>query len=76
MMSVSVETAASFTAGTPAQLFERRYDSYILSIHPNYGVPADGQTFLMIRSGQESEPRIHVVVDWGQELERLVTTDH
>ena len=45
------------------------------TIRPNYGVSADGQTFLMIRSGQESA-RIHVVVDWGQELERLVTTDN
>ena len=43
--------------------------------HPNYDVSPDGQAFVMIQ-GSPREPltEIHLVINWFEELERLVPT--
>ncbi len=75
MMSVSTTTTSNgaFTAGKPEALFE---ESYIADTagpgNPNYDVSPDGR-FLMIKpTGGSSEGRINIVLDWDEELKRLV----
>jgi hypothetical protein len=76
MMAVAIETEPAFTAGIPKELFKGRY----LQSHPlrSYDVAPDGQRFLMIRDvSQPEEPitEIHVVLNWFEELKRLVPTN-
>ena len=64
MMAVSIQMQPKFQASEPRVLFE---GSYL----PGFGISPDGQRFVMIRT--EIEPSaIHVVLNWFQELERLV----
>jgi serine/threonine-protein kinase len=76
MMSVEITTQPSFTAGKPKLLFERPYD---LSggTFPNYDVSPDGQRFLMVKPvepEQAGPTQINVVLNWTEELKRLVPT--
>ena len=63
---MTIETEPDFEAGPPTVLFER----------PNlleYDVTPDGNRFLVIERNVESMPtEIHVVVNWFEELKRLV----
>jgi para-nitrobenzyl esterase len=74
MMSVSVGTGPTFRAGKPEVLFEGSYvlDPHISAI-PYYDVSADGQRFLMIKDDTKPD-QIHVILNWFEELERLVST--
>jgi Tol biopolymer transport system component len=63
LMSVSLEGGSGLRAGKPQPLFEGRYGA-------SYDVAADGQHFVMEKVGA-SEP-IRVVVNWAEELKRLV----
>ena len=74
MMAVPVTSqAASFTAGRPAVLFE---GSYVASTFPlagvTYDVTPDGKRFLMLKEQATSTTHINVVVNWFEELKRLV----
>ena len=75
MMAVEITTAPAFRAGTPRLLFEGRY---LLS--PNsvaaYDVSSDGQRFLRVQPMHPDPPanQIHVVLNWTEELKRLVPT--
>jgi len=79
VMAVGVQTAPSFQAGTPVELFRGRYFN---EIGTQWDVgPEEGQ-FVMLRSapGDEDSPelaraRINVVQNWFEELKRLVPTD-
>ena len=66
LQSVTIETEPDFEAGPPTVLFES----------PNlldYDVTPDGNRFLVIERNVESMPtEIHVVVNWFDELNRLV----
>ena len=73
MMTVSVPDAAEFVPGKPSLLFEGTYslDPFGRDSH-NYDVAPDG-SFVMI---SDTAPRqIYVVLNWFEELERLVPTD-
>ena len=71
MMGVTVDTGASFTAGTPEVLFEGAYNS----TNNDYDVSGDGR-FLMVRPDPNATAdRLQVVLDWGEELQRRVPTD-
>lgn len=75
MMAVSVEIEPLFTLGTPRLLFEEQYFSQDMA--PNYDVLPDSQQFVMIR--QEVLPaltQINIVLNWFEELKRLVPTDN
>ena len=64
MTAVSVQMEPKFKASKPRVLFE---GSYL----PGFDISPDGQRFLMLK--MESEPSsIHVVLNWFEELERLV----
>ena len=71
-MAVAVNTAPTFSADKPRLLFEGPY--VLSSLAASYDVSLDGQRFLMIKQeGQGSE--INVILNWFEELERLVPTN-
>ena len=76
MMAVSVQTETRFFAGTPTALFEGSYRG--LNSTPRgyqyYDISPDGQRFLMVKLGEDT-PQIHVVLNWFEELKRLVPTN-
>ncbi len=73
MMAVSVSTQPSFSAGKPTKLFG---GTYLASTFPltgiTYDVTNDGQRFLMVKPQEASATQINVVVNWFEELKRLV----
>ncbi|MGH9256649.1 MAG: protein kinase domain-containing protein [Vicinamibacterales bacterium] len=76
MMAVPVATQPTFSAGRPTVLFE---GEYLASPFPatgvTYDVTRDGQRFLMIKDAQSaSAAQFNVVVNWLEELRRLVPT--
>lgn len=79
MMAVDISTQASFSAGKPRQLFEGHYlANPIGNARPNYDVSPDGNRFLMIKAvelGQAAPTQINVVLNWTEELKRLVPAD-
>ena len=71
MMVVTVETVPVFNASAPKELFRGRFQSYRCSA--NYDITPDGDRFIMIKPDEESEPtQINVVLNWFEELKRLV----
>jgi eukaryotic-like serine/threonine-protein kinase len=75
MMAVPVTTQPSFSPGKPTMLFE---GAYLASTFPltgiTYDVTNDGQRFLMVKPQEASATQINVVVNWFEELKRLVPT--
>jgi serine/threonine-protein kinase len=77
VMAVPMETEPALRAGVLALLFRGGY------LAPNtgrqiYDVSEDGQRFLMLKNGAETSavsPEIVVVLNWTEELERLVPRD-
>ena len=67
-MAVAVATTPSLQLGAPQPLFElpeREYD-----VHPS------GERFLIVRTERQATPgHINVVLNWFEELERLVPTN-
>ena len=74
MLAVEVDTGPTFSAGRPQVLFEASYAADSIGVgNQNYDAALDGR-FLMIRSGEDSAPQINVVLNWFEELTRLVPT--
>lgn len=71
LMSVKVKTTPGLVLGERRRLLDlSRYDS---GYFHEFDVSADGQRFLLIRTEAESRPtRLDVVVNWVEELKRLV----
>ncbi len=69
---VSIKTEPTFTYGSPVVLFTGNYFTDILN--RQYDVAPDGQRFLMIKQEQTGEAQINVVLNWFEELKRLVPT--
>jgi serine/threonine-protein kinase len=76
VLAVDVATSPTFAYGKPRKLFEGRYAlGDVKDDMRAYDVAPDGQRFLMLRP--ESEPStgdLKVVVNWFEELSRLVPT--
>ncbi len=73
MMAVKIETGAELHFLPPELLFE---ENYYRDTRPSYDVGPDGR-FLTIKASGELEPHeIHVVLNWFEELKRLVPTDN
>ena len=79
MMVVEVLTHPSFTAGRPRLLWQGHYSPGMSSscgfpgvTSFNYDVTSDGQRFLMVKDQHQdvASTRIHVVINWTQELAR------
>jgi hypothetical protein len=76
-LAVSVGTESCFTPGTPQTLFEGPYLPTGFS-YANYDVSPDGQRFLMlepVESQTGGATQINLVLNWVEELKRLVPTD-
>ena len=73
MMAVEVTTKPVLSASKPRRLFERPYE-LSSALWPDYDVSPDGQRFLMVKMVDESEApaQINVVLNWHEELKRLV----
>ena len=74
VMVVPVETDPTFSNGVPRMLFEGSYLRSDRFGMPYYDVSPDGQRFLMLTS--PSKAGLHVVLNWFEELERLVPTEN
>jgi serine/threonine-protein kinase len=78
MMVVSVRTEPTFEAETPQVLFEGVYSYGRLDLTPQYDVASDGQRFVMVKESSDAEEmpltQINVVLNWFEELKRLVPT--
>jgi serine/threonine-protein kinase len=67
MTRVPIQTAPTFSAGTPTKLFDTRY--YAGDTGRTYDVSSDGQRFLMIKAtGADQAPTMVVVLNWLEEL--------
>ena len=73
MMGVSVQTESSFTAERPRLVFEGSYIPSQFDWASNYDISPDGKQFLMIKQA-EVQTQINVVLNWFEELKRLVPT--
>ena len=78
MMVVSIQTQGqTLTAESPGVLFEGSYVSH--STPPGlqyYDITPDGKRFLMMKEEVAAEQgQIHVVLNWFEELKRLVPTE-
>jgi eukaryotic-like serine/threonine-protein kinase len=74
MMAVEITTEPSFSAGNPKMLFQGGYVRTNASF-PEYDVSPDGQRFLMLKPtelAQAAPTQIDVVLNWAEELKRLV----
>jgi serine/threonine-protein kinase len=67
MTSVPIQTAPTFSAGTPTKVFEGRY--YYGAAGRTYDVSPDGQRFLMIKATTNDQaPSMVLVLNWLEEL--------
>ncbi len=63
------------SVGKPRSLFEKPYNR-TNGFWSNYDVTPDGQRLLMVKGAAQEAPRhINVVLNWTEELKRLVPTN-
>ncbi len=76
MMVVEVSTQPNWSAGVPETIFEGPFYA-IGNGNTSYDVAPDGQRFVMIKDSAEQREaaQINVVLNWFEELKRLVPTD-
>ena len=77
-MVVVVETEDVSAAERPRLLFDASGIFGPVGLGaPNFDVTPDGQNFIMMRPVEASGPeQIHVILNWVEELKRLVPTDN
>ncbi len=71
MMAVAVTIGHTFNAGPPRLLFEGRYLFSGLGTRM-YDVSPYGERFVMVKGYDEALTQINVVLNWFEELERIV----
>lgn len=79
VMSVSVQTEPRFRASRPRELFQGPYLSRATAggVTRTYDVAPDGNHFLMLELGDTlGQMELRVVLNWSQELKKLVTTSN
>ena len=77
MMAVTIETEPVLKLGTPRVLFEKPFEQnpYVtLDEQPNYDVDPEGGRFLMVADRSVGE--IKLILNWADELERLVAAEN
>lgn len=74
MMAAAVETTPTFTAGKPKVLFEQHFEKGVFPFEPNYDVSPDGRRLLLVMSpqGEAAPTQINMVLNWPDELRRLM----
>jgi serine/threonine-protein kinase len=70
LMSVPVETAGEFRAGTPVKLFS---DPSLLvdEYHRGYDIDASDQRFIMVRTSLRGSQLLGLVMNWGSQVNAL-----
>ncbi len=79
MMVVRVSTEPELTPSKPEVLFEGRFaDDPFGGDARNYDIAPDGKRFVMVPADAEEEPldELRFVVNWFEELKRLVPTEN
>ena len=74
MMVVDVTRSPDLSFSSPRVLFEQRYSHGGGVTTPNYDVEPDGQHFVMVKD-ESASGRLNVVLNWTEELKRLVPTN-
>ncbi len=72
-MAVSIHSEPTFEAGTPRLLFEGGAYA-IRGSCSTFDVDSEGR-FLMMKEEEQTAGQINVVLNWFEELKRLVPTD-
>jgi len=73
MMAVTISNKADFFHSTPRLLFESFKDPTYVSLPRQYDISSDGDRFLVVKYEQKSViNEFKIVVNWFQELKRLV----
>ena len=78
MMVVDIQTDPTFRASKPRLLYESRFPERVPGDPARFAVTADAQRFLTIVPSDESsapDVKIVVVLNWFEELKRLVPTN-
>ena len=71
VMAVRIQTEPELQPSTPVALFDNRYQ------RPSFDISPDGARFVMMRRADDAPPpRLHVIVNWLPELERLVPSSN
>ncbi len=80
LIVVDIETDPNFAPGKPRVLFEGSFLELDLNNADRYAVSLDGQRFLMTTTPPDDEtaatPELRVVLNWTEELKRLVPPDN
>jgi Tol biopolymer transport system component len=72
---ITTETGSELKAGTPRELFKGQFFGDAASAGLKYDLDSDGR-FIMIQEDEESpKAEIYVVLNWFEELKRLVPRD-
>jgi serine/threonine-protein kinase len=73
MMSVEITTQPLFKAGLPRFLYEGRFElGFPRGAISGYDISLDGQRFLRLQPPPEEPATIAVVINWFEELKKLV----
>ena len=72
MMAVPIEPGPRFTFGQPLLLFEGTYELPDNRLGPTYDVSSDGRFLMLRRVGEKRPTEIRVVLNFDEELKRLV----
>ena len=76
-MKVTISTEPTLTVGTPERLFDGDYLAATGTTRP-WDLTPDGQRFVIIKAdpvSAQNSPEITVVLNWFEELKRLVPID-
>jgi len=75
-MAVDIETEPKFSVSRPATVFEDTFEPWTGEPgFSNYDIAPDGKRLLMSAPEARTEIKlVHIVLNWFQELERLVPT--
>jgi hypothetical protein len=74
MMSVEVSSSPEFVASRPELVFRGDFEVDGTG-HPRYDVAADGSGFVMIATENTATRELKIVLNWHEELKRLVPTE-
>jgi hypothetical protein len=78
LMTVAVETGSTFNAERPSLLLEVDYASREMRGYgsPDYDVSPDGRLLMVKRDSSPLLTEINLVLNWFEELKRLVPNDN
>ena len=78
LMTVDIQTEPTFRAGRPRLLFDVDPSLRGPSGRFHFDVTPNGERFLIVKEGElgQSRSQLNIVLNWSEELKRLVPTDN